>query len=233
MDVPQYWIQAEAIETSREGKKVTAHCWGWSSNSESEARERAEERARNVARRIVSGEPLKHSYDYGGERPIREERIREEPFGLITRTGYGSLVLNCPRVMFIDVDEESKGGGIVSFFRSLFGGGARSKKEYPEVERLREFQKANKRWSFRVYKTHSGFRYIAINGEQDPLSEEVRRVMEAVGADPLYIKLCTTQKCFRARVSPKPWRCGSFSPPVRFPFATDHQKSAFEKWLDK
>ena len=54
--------------------------------------------------------------------------------------------------------------------------------------------------------------------------------MDAVGADPLYMKLCRAQKCFRARVSPEPWRCGFTSPSARFPFDDDTKRAQFEEW---
>ena len=228
MEIPQYWIKAEAEELARTGEKVRGVCWGWSDSSDAEARSRAEERAQEVARKLAAGEELSTWYGYNN-RPIREERVREEKFGVLTRSGYGSLILNCPDTMFIDVDSEGSPAGLGSFLKGLFGKPA-VVESYPEVEKLREFQSSNPEWSFRVYKTHSGFRYIVVNGKQDPESDTVARVMDAVGADPLYMKLCRVQKCFRARVSPKPWRCESSSPSVRFPFASSDEKSQFEVW---
>ena len=32
--------------------------------------------------------------------------------------------------------------------------------------------------------------------------------MSAIGSDKLYMRMCRNQNCFRARVSPKPWRIG-------------------------
>jgi hypothetical protein len=47
-----------------------------------------------------------------------------------------------------------------------------------------------------------------MHGAFEPTSEEARAFMKLVGADPLYVRMCELQKCFRARVSPKPWRVG-------------------------
>jgi hypothetical protein len=55
-------------------------------------------------------------------------------------------------------------------------------------------------------------------------------VFEALGADPLYRKLCTTQKCFRARLTPKPWRCGLRSKPERWPWLNEKCEKLFQKW---
>ncbi len=54
-------------------------------------------------------------------------------------------------------------------------------------------------------------------------------LLDAFDADPLYRRLCKNQECFRARLTPKPFRCGSPNPPGRFPFTGD-QKSEYERW---
>jgi hypothetical protein len=41
-----------------------------------------------------------------------------------------------------------------------------------------------------------------------PRDPEVRACFDALGVDPLYARMCFRQDCFRARVSPKPWRMG-------------------------
>lgn len=42
----------------------------------------------------------------------------------------------------------------------------------------------------------------------DPLDAAVSKCFQALGADPTYVRMCRNQRCFRARVSPKPWRIG-------------------------
>jgi hypothetical protein len=55
-------------------------------------------------------------------------------------------------------------------------------------------------------------------------------VFDAVCADPLYRVLCKAQKSFRARLTPKAWRCGFSAPPVRWPFADAAAESRFAEW---
>lgn len=55
-------------------------------------------------------------------------------------------------------------------------------------------------------------------------------VFDALGADPPYPQLCKTQKCFRARLTPKPWRCGMAKPPSRGPFADAKAETPFKDW---
>ncbi|HVU99798.1 MAG TPA: hypothetical protein VHH88_00455, partial [Verrucomicrobiae bacterium] len=78
--------------------------------------------------------------------------------------------------------------------------------------------------------TRSGLRLLATQAPVAADSEAATRVFEAVGADPLYRRLCGTQKCFRARLTPKPWRCGVWSKPPRWPWQDEKQERRFEKW---
>jgi hypothetical protein len=55
-------------------------------------------------------------------------------------------------------------------------------------------------------------------------------VFEALGADPLYRKLCKTHKCFRARLTPKPWPCGINTKPQRWPWLNAKEEKRFQKW---
>jgi hypothetical protein len=41
-----------------------------------------------------------------------------------------------------------------------------------------------------------------------PNSPEVSQCFSELGTDPVYSLMCLRQQCFRARVSPKPWRIG-------------------------
>jgi len=59
---------------------------------------------------------------------------------------------------------------------------------------------------------------------------ECREVFAALNADPLYRKLCHTQECFRARLTPKPWRAGVGNPPSRWPFPDDAAQRQFDTW---
>jgi hypothetical protein len=63
-------------------------------------------------------------------------------------------------------------------------------------------------WLVRVYETPAGLRLMAVHGRFDPLSEEVAAFMHAVRADEQYAQMCRFQRCFRARLTGKPWRMG-------------------------
>src|SRR5262249_35812590 len=53
------------------------------------------------------------------------------------------------------------------------------------------------------------------------------------GSDPLYVRLCQAQSCFRARLTPKPWRCGMRPPSAPYPWENSRRESQFRSWLLK
>ncbi|HEY5313871.1 MAG TPA: hypothetical protein VIK18_15185, partial [Pirellulales bacterium] len=53
---------------------------------------------------------------------------------------------------------------------------------------------------------------------------------DSVGADTLYRRLCKSQRSFRARLTPKPWRCGHTANRIRWPRETADQQQRFEQW---
>jgi hypothetical protein len=63
-------------------------------------------------------------------------------------------------------------------------------------------------WRIYVYRTPAGLRLLATHAICDPRSDETAQFFATVGTDPIYKLMCQKQACFRARVSPKPWRIG-------------------------
>jgi hypothetical protein len=55
-------------------------------------------------------------------------------------------------------------------------------------------------------------------------------MLKLFDSDPLYMRLCRIQKSFRARLTPKPWRCGSSKLKVGFPFTGPHDQTRFNNW---
>lgn len=61
---------------------------------------------------------------------------------------------------------------------------------------------------FRLYETPNGFRIAAEHALFDPAGEEAKHIFDQLGTDRHFVFLCHLQRCFRARVTAKPWRCG-------------------------
>ena len=93
---------------------------------------------------------------------------------------------------------------ILNRLRSLAAGG----EERRATARLARFVQQHPQWSLRLYRTPAGLRVMAVHRTFDPSEAEVADCFRAWGTDPIYVRMCQNQCCFRARVSPKPWRIG-------------------------
>lgn len=76
------------------------------------------------------------------------------------------------------------------------------------AERARAWCERRAGWRVAVYRTPAGARLLPLHATFDAGDPASFEFMEFVRADPLYQRMCRLQKCFRARVSPKPWRAG-------------------------
>ena len=227
MNFPPFWAK---------GASGNFFCWRWSTNNVAEAQSLADQAARQLAERFVHGDfPPKHG-GYYPNRPFREPVLQEikndagELAAVITRNSYGCLVLNTARVMFVDVDlSEPKSPGLFSW---LFGkpSVAPVVTESSALAKVENWMRSNPDWGWRIYRTRAGLRLLATHALFDPEAAASDGVFDSLGADPLYSQLCRTQKCYRARLTPKPWRCGVRHKPERWPFPDARAEKHFQKW---
>jgi hypothetical protein len=84
----------------------------------------------------------------------------------------------------------------------------------------------------RIYRTAAGFRLLVTSDAFDPLAAETQQLLDALGSDALYVRLCKAQECFRARLSAKFWRCWATRPPSRFPWADAAQEAEYRQWQE-
>ena len=93
-------------------------------------------------------------------------------------------------------------------------------------QKLDAFLSRNPAWNVRLYRTPAGFRVLATHRPFEPGDPEVPEFFNAVSTDPLYVRMCANQKCFRARLTGKPWRMGITEPmkprPGVWPVAPEH-----------
>jgi hypothetical protein len=196
--------------------------------------------AKRVLDKLRAGEPLDR-YGYGSA-PLREEVIERfhdaqgELAAAVTRNAYGAMVLNAAWLMFIDLDfaPSSLGEELKYFFVRLFNKTVLSpdaRREAEMRERLEQFLREHRQWGIRIYRTFAGLRAVVTHDLFDPASETTSAVFRQLGADPLYVRLCTAQQCFRARLTPKPWRCGHVVNSIHWPRETEDQQEHFRQWL--
>lgn len=234
MRIPKYWARAEGDTPPDYAGQRRISAWGWSEESHAEAQRHAQQRLTELLDRIRQGLGLPKGYAYG-TRPLREEILEElrnrdgQLDAVLTRNSYGSVVLNAAEVMFVDVDVPwpTLGQRLARLF-----GSAKPTPEASTLARIRETLQHDSGGSYRIYRTAAGFRILATDPLFAPGSPEAQTVMERLGADPSFLHLCKVQKSFRARLSPKPWRCGQPNPPSRFPREDPRDQADFQAWLD-
>lgn len=74
--------------------------------------------------------------------------------------------------------------------------------------RVARWVAAHPGWAVRTYRTPSGLRVMATHQRFSPNDPIVRAFFDAIGVDRVYARMCANQQCFRARLTPKPWRIG-------------------------
>jgi hypothetical protein len=224
MRIFKYWVE-HSKELNIDGIKQPSKVFGGSNVSEFEAIKDAENKLSNV-QRIINGE-LEKDKEY--EADILEEIIEKiDDVSVVTRNRYGALVLNTKELMFIDVDHYSK-----TVFDFIF----RRKYSLKELM-LRNIEKtANKKiyadFGFRVYETANGFRILITNKAFAPRSQESKRIMSDFNSDYLYRWLCVKQNCYRARLTPKPYRVKQKKIKVIYPNRNELQQQELLNWVNE
>jgi hypothetical protein len=238
MKIPKYWAQASQSVQDPEGKWFKLSTWRWSDSSTDDATQVAQARAKDLADRVQRGDTL-NRYSYG-ERPLREEIIQavagggSRELGVITRNAYGATVLNATQAMFVDIDFEpqSPAASMSAGLRKLAGKTTPSQED-KVVAGIQQWAANNPGLGIRIYRTFGGLRGLITNELFNPADESAMGILRELNADSLYTKLCRDQDCFRARLSPKPWRCGIGRPPSRYPWEDARSELEYRAWEEK
>jgi hypothetical protein len=238
----RYWEKARAVAGGPDGKSYAVTAWGWSASGAEDARVQALARAQAAAQRLASGAaPGRYGYL---ERPLREEELDriEDPSGqalvVITRNAYGARVMNAAQAMFVDVDLPAAGAFETLIWRiiRLWSRDAPSPQARREAEALGLLERQRQRdpaFGARVYRTRAGLRYLITHRTADPVAQDTLTFMEELRADPLYVRLTRAQACFRARLTPKPWRIAVPEPRQQWPWRDAEAERAFREWEGK
>lgn len=233
MHIPKVWAKASASGRHPDGREWPVSVWGWGDDHAS-AQRGAAERLQRVLDRLRRGERFPERYAYGN-RPLRELVLRiiqsesgEGPAAIVTRNSYGAEVLNTARMLFLDIDVP--GPSLSRRLGRLFGGASHDDEALAALRQaLRQYALA----TFRIYRTASGFRAMAIDREFNPTAPDVQELMRRTGTDPAFSQLCLAQRSFRARLTPKPWRSRLSTPPGSHPREDAGDQQAFAAWLSE
>jgi hypothetical protein len=246
MRIPPFWAKGEVEVAQPRAVPCVFSGWGWSFRSEEEARANGLAQAKRIADWFMSDDKdadlERHGYSGYGVPPIREE-IKEtlehggQEIGLITRNAYGALVLNSPSVLFADLDFPTsieKPPGLLNWFKFAFSPSFRRSCQRTDEQavwrRVQAWAEANPTRGFRLYRTPGGMRLLMTDRQYEPTAADTVALLETLGSDPLYVRLTKNQECFRARLTPKPFRCGIRPPERHFPFYSPEIETRFRRW---
>ncbi|MDA7923117.1 hypothetical protein N9B50_01415 [bacterium] len=234
----RYW--AKANSTRLRPNKFPVSAWGYSNESQADAEYLALQRADAKISELQQQPTDEEAYGYGlgalPEQLIEELSLNDQVVAIITRNNYGSLVLNTGNVLFADIDLPDPTLGFWGGLKTMFGNDSKESANAPKIdpgllEKIQNLCATDPQFGLRLYKTKAGYRAAITNTSFEPGSFEANQLLERLGSDKLYVRLCERQSCFRARLTPKPWRIKMSSPPTRFPFKTPNHKQWFETWV--
>ncbi len=221
MNIFKYWkLEKQTILIDGEPKDIS--CYGGSNVSLEDASRNAFEKIALIQRKIEGEQDVFEDYEV----EIREEILDTVDEGaVITRNRYGASVLNAERLLILDIDKPKLSLG--DLFKRRDSQQAKAK----IFEMVRK-QAANPKYAglgFRVYETFQGARVIVLGRDFDARDPATVRLMQDFNSDPLYTLLCQRQRCFRARLSPKPSRMKIRGRRVKFP--RPEADPDLERWL--
>ena len=76
------------------------------------------------------------------------------------------------------------------------------------IKRITRFIESHPAWNLNLYQTPAGIRVIALHDLFEADADETQHFFREIKADSMYVRMCELQKCFRARLTAKPWRIG-------------------------
>jgi hypothetical protein len=228
MKLYRYWAKVQGTisiqGTFRRGLETKQiNCYGGSNLSMDDAVWRAQEKISIVQKKIQKDWETIHSYQPSVE--IREEIIKElDAQNIVTRNRYGALVLNSENMLMIDIDDAKH--SVLDVLRGQVG--ERWKK--PKILEMIEQQASRApELNFLIYETTNGYRVLVTGHTFEPKSPETAAIFRRFNADPLYARLCIKQECFRARLTPKPFRIKCKRHHVVYP-RTPEEDAALKSW---
>lgn len=226
MKIAPYWVRTVC---EIEGQTYKLRAYSFRSAEDARERLRAKVRALQAFRRSSGSaedvaalrlnlrqqdELCEANYEAVMTEPI----IRQiDAHNIITRNRYGAEVLNSDDTCFLDVDRFEV--GFLEKLLGLFG-----RKRSPEEALLQELCALcaeDDSLGVRVYRTSKGWRLLVAGTGLAPDSPRMHSLCHRLQVDAMYASLCHKQRCWRARLTPKPSRIGM----PRFP-RTDDSESA-------
>lgn len=235
MKIAKYWSKQYLDFDNPPHPPAQLVFWGMSEHSEQDAAANAQNQLQRWAQQLREGISISRNYQLDMQE-IREELIEDillpdgTRIGAITRNAYGALVLNTEYLLIVDIDTPAPGlwRRILAWFGLSFPSKARV------IQTLEHIQQQQPEITLRIYETFAGLRVFLIHQSFKHDSEQARQWLSRLGADKRYKKLCELQQCYRARLTPKPWRCAITYPPTNsYPRENALTQQRFANWIKR
>lgn len=233
--LPRFWSPREAPVTLPDGRQWLLRVWGWSATSAQDAATVAAERLRVLAGHLTA-RTMPEGWYYP-RTPPREEVLTEvhdgagELVGVVTRNRYGAEVLNTEVVLVADLDLPQEPA---RRRRWPFGRAAEPATPDPQTEALHRctrFAAEHPAYGVRTYRTRAGLRLLVTGTGLAPDSGGAAGLLADLRSDPLYAALCQAHGTYRARLTPKPWRCGHRSLSIPWPHRDEVDRRVAARWV--
>jgi hypothetical protein len=146
------------------------------------------------------------NYEFQAYRDRHEPILHRGESWQVTLSASSCLVLNSETLVIIDVDDLSEARQPVDRKHATFNSEGELVGRFLEL--LQEQDAGLQSSSWRLYATAKGWRLIRTDAAASEGSLfGYCALMHELPADPRYAELCESQRCYRARMTPKPWRC--------------------------
>lgn len=214
----KYWAH-ETFKISIGGQLENIKLLAGSNISRQAAIEDAEQQAKKIEQRIAERRP-KDDYEVAIKEYV-DDIIDES--NIITICRYGAKILNTNQYTILDLDDYP-----VEFFDLFKSLGKLTKKErivFKFNEKIKRHPELGK--DFRIYETTKGVRVI---GKKyiEPGDNRYTSLMRKLFVDWIYIQMTRKQNCYRARVTPKPYRMRMQTIRIKSPL--DCEQEAYIEW---
>ncbi|OAD24078.1 transmembrane prediction [Candidatus Thiomargarita nelsonii] len=214
----KFWVK-ESFQISIAGKTQEIKLLSGSNESKNAAIEEARNRAKMIEQRIAD-RSRKEEYEVAIKEHVSD--IIDES-NIISICRYGAKILNTNQYTILDLDDYPV--DIFDVFKSL---GKMSKKErivFKFQERIKRYPLLGS--DFRIYETTKGVRVI---GKKyiNPSEKNYTSLMRKLFVDWIYIQMSKKQNCYRARITPKPYRMRIRTIRIKSPL--DCETNAYLDW---
>lgn len=241
MKIGRFWQSVEEIVYDSDERPYRFKLWGVSNQSDADAAAHAKQRLADAKTRFLNQDGTSW-YAYRGSM-AREEMLQaipnhEQMDTAITRNRYGAMVLNTENMFIADIDVlPTPRLSIWAWVKHKLGGPAPLSAKAAQLQHIKQFHAEYAAdYAMRVYETCFGFRVI-VTSHHLPASQlqdddsVANQLLAGLQADPLYILLCRQQVCYRARLSPKPWRMDVPTLSIIWPRPTPAHAVEVAEWL--